>query len=470
MKLATKLTLVVVSAMALVVGASSTVSIVEQRGQLLDDAEADNAVMARTLADGVASAYRHGGEEAARDLVDIVDRNNPEVSFAWFTPAGGVAGRVVPGPDWPRDVDSVASDAAVMDGSRALGMVSVVDSLEGDEAILRGRVERLLLTTLIMAVVGASVAVALGRRYISGPVAALQARAARIGHGDFSGPLRISGGDELAELAASMNAMADDLTRALADLEHASGARIAALEQLRHAERLATVGKLAAGIAHEMGTPLNVVDARAAMIESDETTPPESRRFATLIREQTARMAMVIRQLLGFARQQPGVHDRVDLAALVDRVSDFVRPLARRRDVLVRVVRPGPAHAHGDRAQLEQVLTNVCVNAIQACAKGGSVVVRVHPRSRIAAPPDVAQPAGGFSCVEVEDDGCGIAPEDLPRVFEPFFTTKDVGQGTGLGLSVAYGIVRDHGGWLTADNLDDGGCSFCVFLPRAEAA
>ena len=467
MRLANKITLVVVTAMTLVVGASSAASILEQRGQLVEDARIDNAIAARTLADGVAAAYRHGGEAAARDLVDVVDRSNPDISFAWFTPAGEIAGRLVPGPEWIDRVPTVVSQADVHVDDRQLGTVSVIDSLEDDHQILRRRVERVLITTLLMAVVGATAAVALSRRYVDGPVRALRAKANRIGRGDFSGPLSLRGRDELSDLGTAMNTLAEQIATAQRQLQDESDARLETLEQLRHAERLATVGKLAAGIAHELGTPLNIVDGRAAMIETDLGVPAAARDFACRIREQTARMAGVIRQLLGFARRQPGVPQRVDLRELLARVCDFVQPLARRRRVGVTSTSPAGLWLFGDPGQLEQVFTNIVVNAIQASDEHTEVRIRAGIDDA-PIPADVAERPEGFVRIEVEDHGSGISPEHVSRVFEPFFTTKEIGQGTGLGLSIAYGIVRDHGGWIVARPGVASGTLFEVHLPLQE--
>ncbi|MCA9704881.1 MAG: HAMP domain-containing histidine kinase [Myxococcales bacterium] len=472
MKLVTKMTLAIVAAMTLVVVVYATISIRVHRQQLLDDIHRDNIVMARIVADGVATAYRYGGESAARAFVDVVDRHNLGMTVDWFAPrspsarAGAEIAQVI---SHDEDGDSISTEAVATDeDGTVLGRASVVDSLVDEEAILQARVVRLIFTTVAMALLGVGIAVALGRRYVAGPVRALCERAAQIGRGELPPPLTPSGRDELAQLALAMNAMARELAVSAQRVRDETDARIAALEQLRHAERLATVGQLAAGIAHELGTPLNVVGARATMIEqglrSGEEAQADLERYAAVIREQAARMAGIIRQLLGFARRQVGQPAELDLGAVARGVTELVRPLADRRGVALELDLPPTAPIRGDRAQLEQVLTNIVVNAIQACAEGGRVQVSVA-RSAETPPPDVAPAPHGFVCVRVCDDGAGISATNLPQVFEPFFTTKDVGQGTGLGLSVAYGIVRDHGGFIEARSREDEGSTFFAYLP-----
>jgi signal transduction histidine kinase len=149
---------------------------------------------------------------------------------------------------------------------------------------------------------------------------------------------------------------------------------------------------------------------------------------------------------------------------------DLVRPLARKKNVELRVVAGGAEPlAAADAMQLQQAMTNLLVNAIQASGDGSTVEVQVE-RSRARPPADVGGDEGDYVCVRVKDEGTGIAAEHLDHVFEPFFTTKDVGDGTGLGLSVAYGIVRDHGGWIGVESDVGRGSLFSIFVPRAEVA
>jgi signal transduction histidine kinase len=244
------------------------------------------------------------------------------------------------------------------------------------------------------------------------------------------------------------------------------------LQQLRHADRLATVGKLASGIAHELGTPLNVISARAAMIASGEALPNETADYAHVISGAAHRMTSIIRQLLQFARKKEAQKAQRDVRGLVRDAVDLLRPLSEKQRVSLVVDTTAPAvdaTAAVDAAQLELVVTNLVMNSIQAMPQGG--VVSVSVRRETTRPPwQVEDSDAEYLCIRIQDEGDGIAPEHLPHIFEPFYTTKGIGDGTGLGLSVSYGIIEEHRGWIAVDSKPDCGSIFSVFVPVREAS
>jgi two-component system NtrC family sensor kinase len=126
-----------------------------------------------------------------------------------------------------------------------------------------------------------------------------------------------------------------------------------------------------------------------------------------------------------------------------------------------------PVQVRLDPTQIQQVLMNLITNAWQAMPQGGQIDIGVYSRD-VEPPHEIELPKGRHACVSIKDRGEGISADDLPHIFDPFFTTKDVGQGTGLGLSVAYGIVRDHGGWIDASNDPGSGACFTVYLPMED--
>jgi signal transduction histidine kinase len=328
--------------------------------------------------------------------------------------------------------------------------------------------ERTLLRagTVAVAVLGVTglLTVALGVLWVGRPMRALCAGAARIGRGDF-GPVAVAGGDEFGELAAAMSDMANSLAEAGDRVRRETAQRLAALEQLRHADRLATVGRLAAGVAHELGTPLNVVWSLATMIERGEVAGAEVVESAKAIGEQAQQMTSIIRQLLDFARPRPPDQVLLDLGDVAARAVALLEVMAQKRGVTLAVECAAPAHARVDLSQLQQVFANLLVNAIQASRQGGVVTVRIGP----AAPPPAAdQAVARWLRIDVVDTGVGIDPEVLDRLFEPFFTTKGVGEGTGLGLSVSRGIVVENGGRIAVESTPGQGSTFSVWLPQAE--
>jgi signal transduction histidine kinase len=326
------------------------------------------------------------------------------------------------------------------------------------------------LATLVVSAVCGLIAIALGIRFVGRPVRAIAEQAHRIGAGDFTRRLDISQDDEIGELSREMNRLCDRLVAARDEVASATEARIAALEHLRHADRLATVGQLASGVAHELGTPLSIVAARAGLLKGGGAPAAEVAESGAVIAEQAARMTAIIRQLLDLSRRrgpQPGV---VDVRAVVGRTATLLSSLARGGDVAVDVVTPSsPLLAEIDENQMQQALAHVVVNAIQATPKGRHVTIGMRA-VRARPPAERGAGEGDYVCITVADEGGGIDPEHLPRVFEPFFTTKSPGEGTGLGLSVADGIVADHKGWMAVASVPGQGSRFDVYLPLAAAA
>jgi len=243
------------------------------------------------------------------------------------------------------------------------------------------------------------------------------------------------------------------------------GAREQATEQLRHADRLTTVGKLASGLAHELGTPLNVVRGRAKLIVDGEVEGQDVAESARIVVEQAERMTALIRQLLDFARPRPLHKAPVNLTRLAHRVCELVATIARKAEVTLVPLDDAELFGEADDGQLTQVVTNLVVNALQATSVGGTVRIRTKPVQQ-PAPPYVESTETSWSAIEVADTGKGIDEESRARVFEPFYTTKEVGEGTGLGLSVSWGIVREHGGWIDVSSTPGQGSTFTVYLPR----
>ncbi|MEI8371407.1 MAG: ATP-binding protein [Planctomycetota bacterium] len=317
-----------------------------------------------------------------------------------------------------------------------------------------------------MLLISGLLAVILGVRLVGRPLERLIAKARRIGEGDLEGPVYLHSHDELAELAENLNAMCTHLAESQTKLRQETVARITALEQLRHADRLKTVGRLASGIAHELGTPLNVVAGRAGLIGSGKLDAEQIAVSAAAIKREADKMTTIIRQLLDFARASTPRKVPVDLRSVVRQTIDMIDSIAEKQKVqLIFESDANEAIAEIDAGQIQQVLTNLSINAIQAMPQGGQV--RFLVRHRIGKSPEGSSDSPStFYAVEIHDQGVGIPAEHLPQLFEPFFTTKEVGAGTGLGLSIAYGIVQEHSGWIDVTSRVGEGSCFTVFLPE----
>ena len=308
--------------------------------------------------------------------------------------------------------------------------------------------------------------VPLGIRLVGQPLRRLVEKTRRVGQGDLTGPLHLRGHDEIAQVAAALNTMCEQLAESQGQIRAETTARIAALEQLRHADRLNTVGRLASGMAHELGTPLNVVSARAALIADGTLSDAEIVESGNIIRAQSERITAIVRQLLDFARRSAPQRVPVDLRQVAEQTVKLLTSFGNKRKAEMTLAGDdSDATTKADAGQIQQVLTNLIVNGIQAMPEGGRLEVAI--RREHAQPPEGHDGTEGeYLCLSVRDEGAGISEENMRLLFEPFFTTKDVGQGTGLGLSIAYGIVNEHGGWIDVASEPGKGSCFSVYLPQ----
>ena len=461
-------------------------AIVAVRGELArseTDIVEYEASTAHALRPAIRDVWLHDGEGRALELIQEAKQRLRSVDVRWVSLAAGAP--VGMRPRVPasrlaalRDGEDVMVVDRAYEGRGSIFTYVRVDvptpepvaievsrSLANHGAVRRSVVRSAAVTALLVAVASGFVTSILGLVLVGRPLGELVSQARRIGEGDLSYRIATSRRDEVAVLAREMNRMCDRL-RDSRENEHAQAdAKTRALAQLRHADRLATVGRLAAGLAHELGTPLNVVLARAKQMTGSALPPHDVGDKARIIVEQVDRMTKLIRQLLDFARKRELEPADVDLRVLVTRAATLLDPNARKGGVSLAV--NGGAQsvtARVDLEQMTQVVMNLTMNAVHASAPGGTVSISL---SRARAVPPAEDGRGEQPCtrVEVTDDGTGIAPLALPHVFEPFFTTKDVGEGTGLGLSVAYGIVKDHGGWIDVVSRPGEGSVFTVWLP-----
>jgi signal transduction histidine kinase len=271
-------------------------------------------------------------------------------------------------------------------------------------------------------------------------------------------------GNQLAQLVCELELIAarnsEERVQGVGDAKR----RLADLEELRNANRLVTVGTLTAGMAHELGTPLGVVLARAQMIVSDENDIDEARKDAEEIIHQVKRMTQMCREVLDFARPKPPTRDPVDVVHVVRQMILLLTPEARKRTAkLVLAGDPPPALVLGDASKLMQILTNLTINAAQAMPRGGTVTLGVE-RKRVRPPVVERLPEAEYICLHVQDTGTGIGSADLAHIFETFFTTKKA-EGTGIGLAVSSRIAREHDGWIGVVTQEGQGSTFTVYLP-----
>jgi two-component system NtrC family sensor kinase len=239
--------------------------------------------------------------------------------------------------------------------------------------------------------------------------------------------------------------------------------RVEANRAVARAEKLAAVGRLAAGVVHEINNPLATISACAEALESrvkegafDASPEAEDlREYLGLIRSEAFRCKMITNGLLDFSRTRAGEHAPVDVSGVIQSAARLMTHQKRGDGVeIVTDVSPDVAGISGDEGQLQQAVIALSTNAIDAMPEGGRLTLG-------------ARNENGHVLIEVSDTGLGIAPENLTKIFDPFFTTKEVGRGTGLGLAVCYGIVTEHGGRLEVQSAVGKGTTFTISLPAS---
>ena len=226
-------------------------------------------------------------------------------------------------------------------------------------------------------------------------------------------------------------------------------------EQLRHADRLATIGQLAAGVAHELNEPLGNVLGFAQLAQKQPGLPEQVAGDLEKIVATCLHARQIINNLMLFSRQMPPQKSRLDLNAVLEEGLDFLESRCARNGIaVVRQLSRELPEITADASQLRQVFVNLVVNAIHAMPGGGTLKVKTHS-------------TGDRVVLCVEDDGIGMSEQVLREIFVPFFTTKDVNEGTGLGLPVVHGIVISHGGTIHAESAPGRGTRFDIQLPLA---
>ena len=253
--------------------------------------------------------------------------------------------------------------------------------------------------------------------------------------------------DEQRAKQAELERTAEQLARANRELHES-------FERLKRADRLAAVGNLSAGLAHEIRNPLAGIEGAAGILEQKGLTEEQRLEFLGIIRKECGRLNRLLGNLLDFARPAAPQRRTQRVDALLDSAVELIAHGSAGRAISLRTdLEPPDITVEGDGEQLKQVILNLLLNAAQSMPQGGEI--RLSARCR-----------GSHVLIEVSDQGCGIPPENMDKMFNPFFTTKEAG--TGLGLAVAHQIVAQHGGTLRARNNPERGATFSIQLPRTQ--
>lgn len=361
-----------------------------------------------------------------------------------------------------------------------LGVLDVEMSMAPIEATLRATQRQLVWATAVLLPVLGLVTWVFLRRLVQVPVGQIFGATQRIAAGDLTTRIDVRGRHELARLGGAFNRMAEDLQTAqqeLAGWSRTLEAKVLqkteevrrAQGQVLHMEKMASLGKLSATVAHELNNPLSGILTYARLIGRELEHQPiepalrsELGRYLSVIQKECARCGDIVKNLLLFARQRGAAMAPCDVNEIVDRALMLVRHHLEISSVQVRR-RPlaGDAQIVADGAQLQQCLLALFVNAVEAMQEQG------HEGGELSVA--LAGDAAGVT-IDVGDTGVGINPDVLPQIFEPFFSTKQEASGVGLGLAVVYGIVQRHGGSIDVESTPGRGTVFHLRLPRKPSA
>jgi signal transduction histidine kinase/ActR/RegA family two-component response regulator len=258
-----------------------------------------------------------------------------------------------------------------------------------------------------------------------------------------------------------------NLQEEVAERKQAQKALMESQEIVMRQERLAAVGQLAAGVAHEFNNILTVIQGHAALLLDNPSLDAESAKSLHQIVSGVERTAKLIKQMLAFSRKQVMQREVLDLNLVADNVTDMLGPLLGESVVVRRSLALNPLHVLADATMIEQIVVNLAVNARDAMPRGGELTLTTREVEVTGADvqAEAERHAGKFARLSVADTGCGMDAAVIGHLFEPFFTTKEVGKGVGLGLATVYGMVKQHQGWIEVESQPGKGACFHILLP-----
>jgi two-component system NtrC family sensor kinase len=349
---------------------------------------------------------------------------------------------------------------------KVLGVLDIGMSLTDVDKKIEGNQNKMLaFAVLVFLVISGAIGIFV-QRSVSRPVRALVDETKKIAAGDLNHTLKIDSKDEIGELANSFNRMTKDLEEAQKELkewskvlekrvEERSQELRKTQEQLIQSEKLASLGKLAAGVAHEINNPLTGILTYGSLLLKEHNDNPQMKEDLEVIVNETTRCRKIVKGLLEFARQTEPSKSPANINRVLEETLSLLENQAIFHNVkVVKKLKGDLPTAMVDIDQIKQVFVNIILNAAEAMSQGGTLTIESDLDSQKR-----------FVQISFSDTGCGIAGENLSKIFDPFFTTKRSGKGTGLGLSVSYGIIQRHKGFLEVKSKLGEGSTFRIKLP-----
>jgi signal transduction histidine kinase len=487
-RIPTKLVLGLAAASAIILGSYGLRELLKEEKDLTDVAKHDMKVLGTALKVAIENALRDQQIADINEILTSLRLKDAAIDVLVFNPAGQLSPHPFGRPSSAALVlDAVHQVAAsgealvsIQDRSRIvgifplrdddgsnLGSLAIVRPLDALRADLRSETISTILSILSLIVGVSGVGWFLVHFYVGRPLGRLMIAMEDVRAGNLTASVSVQRTDEVGRLSAEFNSMVRELENARRHVLDATESREALEAGLRRVDKLATLGQLSAGLAHEIGSPLQILNGRARALASRADLPAEIQRIAKVFEEQSDRIAKIVEQLLTVARRKPAQWGEFDLKATVGPIVELLEHEARRRAVHLEFSCPNPLpKLVADVDQVQQVTLNLLSNALRATPRGGRIHLTLASSS--FKPSEGAQERPSVALV-VEDTGCGISEESLGHIFEPFFTTWPEAGGAGLGLAVVKSIVNEHGGAIAVSSEKGAGTRFTVHFPVAGA-
>ncbi len=347
---------------------------------------------------------------------------------------------------------------------KAVGGFSILQHTSFVEDDIRKAEWGIFITLLIL--IGGTVTLILlsTRKWISQPISQLMGGIANLAKGNLNTKIDLKRKDELSELAQAFNKMADELKEAQNRIIKEAETKLELERNLRQSEKLATIGQLASGLAHEIGTPLNIISGRVELTKRRPEEKEGVQKNLDIIAQQTERITKIIQQLLGFIRKKKPEQKNLNIPNLLETTLDFLDLEIQKQKIKVeKEIGEDLPLVMGDSDQLQQVFLNLILNAVQSMSEGGTLYLSAL--SKRTSKEGLENGQHRYVEVKVQDTGMGMEREVMDNIFNPFFTTKERDKGTGLGLTVSQGIVQDHEGWIEVESEIGKGSLFKIYLP-----
>ena len=491
MRIPTKLVLGLATASAVILGSYGWRELRKEKKDLTDVAKHDMKVLGTALKVAIENALRDQQVADVTEILTSLKLKDSAIDVLVFDPAGQLSPHSFGSPnsaevvrDGVREVRSSGEALVRIQGTRDLsrivgifplrdddgtnlGSIAIVRPLDALRADLRSETVSTFLSILSLIVGVAGVGWFLVHLYVGHPLGKLMVAMEDVRAGNLTANVSVQRTDEVGRLTAEFNAMVRELEGARRRLIEATESREALEAGLRRVDKLASLGQLSAGLAHEIGSPLQILNGRARALASRADLPAEIRRIAQVFEEQSDRIAKIVEQLMTVARRKPAQWGEFDLGSTVGPIVELMGHEARRRGVRLEFDYANPLpKVVADVDQVQQVTLNLLSNALRATPRGGQVRLTLAASSFKTGQSTPEHPS--VSLV-VQDTGCGISEELLGHIFEPFFTTWAEAGGAGLGLAVVRSIVDEHGGTITVSSEKNVGTSLTVHFPLAGA-